>query len=37
MLTGFPWVVEWTSAWLGRYRRLRNDDEARPAIEDAWM
>ncbi len=31
------WVVERTSAWLGRHRRLSKDYEALPATEEAWI
>ncbi len=31
------WVVERTFARLGRSRRLSQDDEARPASEEAWI
>jgi transposase len=42
MPTGFRvlprrWVVERTFAWLGRYRRLSQDDEALPETEEAWI
>ena len=30
-------VVELTIAWLGRYRRLSQDDEALPGTEEAWI
>ena len=31
------WVVERTFAWLGRYRRLSKDYEARPDTTEAWI
>jgi transposase len=31
------WVVERTCAWLGRYPRLRKDDEALPGTQEAWI
>jgi putative transposase len=31
------WIVEWTFAWLGRYRRLSKDYEAHPRNSETWM
>lgn len=31
------WVVERAFAWLGRCRRLGQDDEALPATGEAWI
>jgi len=31
------WVVERTLAWLGKYRRLSKDYEARPAVSECWI
>ncbi len=31
------WVVERTFAWLGRNRRLINDDEVLTATEEVWI
>ncbi len=31
------WVVERSCAWLGRYRRLRNDYEHRPEYSESWV
>jgi len=31
------WVVERTFAWLGKYRRLSKDYEARPAAAEALI
>jgi putative transposase len=31
------WVVERTFAWLGRSRRLSQDDEALPETHEAWV
>lgn len=31
------WVVERSFAWLGRTRRLRQDAEALPTSEEAWL
>lgn len=42
MPAGFPilprrWVVERTFGWLGRNRRLSQDDEVLPATGEAWV
>jgi putative transposase len=31
------WIVEWTFAWLGRYRRLSKDYEALPETSEAFV
>lgn len=31
------WVVERTLAWLGKYRRLSKDYDARPAVSECWI
>jgi putative transposase len=31
------WIVERTFAWLGRNRRLSQDDEALPETGEAWI
>ncbi len=31
------WVVERTFAWLGKCRRVSNDDEQNPRSSDAWI
>ena len=31
------WIAERTFAWLGRHRRLVNDNEGLPGISAAWI
>jgi putative transposase len=31
------WIVERTFGWMGRYRRLSKDYEAKPSSSEAWI